>query len=125
MDPHSLKFLNDIGLVFENSDELQGQLISRDTLLNTEKYISIKDSIPQFKKLFSSSTLTSLHKNAEDSQKWPLINITRQILKQNNFKMIPIRKSDGLTPDKKKKYKRFFQIQKLKPIEEQLIPEGE
>jgi len=125
MDPLSLKFLNDIGLVFENSDELQGQLISRDTLLNTEKYVSIKDSIPQFKKLFSSSTLTSLHKNAEDSQKWPLINITRQILKQNNFKMIPIRKSDGLTPDKKKKYKRFFQIQKLKPIEEQLIPEGE
>ena len=120
MDPLSVKFLNNIGLVFEDPSGLDGQLISRDILLNTEKYNSIKDSIPEFKKLFSSSTLTSLHKNAEESQKWPLINITRQILKQNNFKMVPIRKSDGLTPDKKKKYKRFFQIQKLKQITEPL-----
>ena len=120
MDPLSVKFLNNIGLVFEDPSGLDGQLISRDMLLNTEIYNSIKDSIPEFKKLFSSSTLTSLHKNAEESQKWPLINITRQILKQNNFKMVPIRKSDGLTPDKKKKYKRFFQIQKLKQITEPL-----
>ena len=123
MDPLSVKFLNNIGLVFEDPSGLDGQLISRDILLNTEKYNSIKDSIPEFKKLFSSSTLTSLHKNAEESQKWPLINITRQILKQNNFKMVPIRKSDGLTPDKKKKYKRFFQIQKLKAIDEPLNSE--
>ena len=120
MDPLSVKFLNTIGLVFEDPAGLDGQLIPRDMLLNTEVYNSIKDSIPEFKKLFSSSTLTSLHKNAQESQKWPLINITRQILKQNNFKMVPIRKSDGLTPDKKKKYKRFFQIQKLKQITEPL-----
>ena len=120
MDPLSVKFLNTIGLVFEDPAGLDGQLIPRDMLLNTEVYNSIKDSIPEFKKLFSSSTLTSLHKNAQESQKWPLINITRQILKQNNFKMVPIRKSDGLTPDKKQKYKRFFQIQKLKQITEPL-----
>jgi hypothetical protein len=123
MDSLSVKFLNNIGLVFEDTAGLDGQLISRDMLLNTEKYNSIKDTIPEFKKLFSSSTLTALHKNAEEAQKWPLINITRQILKQNNFKMVPIRKSDGLTPDKKKKYKRYFQIHKLKAIGEQQISE--
>ena len=38
------------------------------------------------------------------TQRWPLINIVRQILKQYNFLFEPIRKSDGYTEDGKKKY---------------------
>jgi len=114
MNPITIKFLNNIGLHFDDDKILDGMLIPRDILINPNKYEEIKKDIPELKKLFSSSNLTSLHQNAEESQKWPLINITRQILRRCNYKMDPIRKSDGIDPHtKKKKYKRYFKINKL------------
>ena len=107
------QFLNKVGIEFENVEQLDGQLIPRDILLNTDLYEEIKKDIPELKKLFSSSSHTSLHKNAEESQKWPIINITRQILKSCNFDMEPIRKSDGKTKDGKKRFKRYFKISKI------------
>ena len=107
------EFLNKVGIEFENVEQLDGQLIPRDILLNTDLYEEIKKDIPELKKLFSSSSHTSLHKNAEESQKWPIINITRQILKSCNFDMEPIRKSDGKTKDGKKRFKRYFKISKI------------
>ena len=68
--------------------------------------------------MFSSSFLTSLHKDAEKKQKWPLLNLVRQILKVNDYRMKPIRKSDGKTKLGKKKYIRFFLIEKLKKTKE-------
>ena len=122
MNPITVKFLNNIGLVFTDTNSLNGQLIPRDILLNPNKYEEIQKDIPELKKIFSSSTLTSLHQNANESQKWPLINITRQLLKQSDYKMEPIRKADGIDPiTKKKKYKRFFQIQPIKSIIEKDI----
>ena len=107
------EFLNKVGIEFENVEQLDGQLIPRDILLNTDLYEEIKKDIPELKKLFSSSSHTSLHKNAEESQKWPIINITRQILKSCNFDMEPIRRSDGKTKDGKKRFKRYFKISKI------------
>ena len=107
------KFLNKVGIEFENVEQLDGQLIPRDILLNKDLYEEIKKDIPELKKLFSSSSHTSLHKNAEESQKWPIINITRQILKSCNFDMEPIRRSDGKTKDGKKRFKRYFKISKI------------
>ena len=106
-------FLNKVGIEFENVEQLDGQLIHRDILLNKDLYEEIKKDIPELKKLFSSSSHTSLHKNAEESQKWPIINITRQILKSCNFDMEPIRRSDGKTKDGKKRFKRYFKITKI------------
>ena len=54
--------------------------------------------------------MTSLQKNADKSQKWPLLNFVRQILNTYGYKMEPIRKSDGYTLEGVKKYKRYFQI---------------
>jgi hypothetical protein len=62
------------------------------------------------KKYLSSTHLTSLQKSANLNQKWPLLNLVRQILKCYKFKMKPIRKSNGYSPDGKKLYKRFFLI---------------
>ena len=107
------QFLNKVGIEFENVEQLDGQLIHRDILLNKDLYEEIKKDIPELKKLFSSSSHTSLHKNAEESQKWPIINITRQILKSCNFDMEPIRRSDGKTKDGKKRFKRYFKITKI------------
>ena len=56
--------------------------------------------------------MTSLQQNADKVQRWPLLNIVRQILSRYNFKMVPIRKSDGYTLDGVKKYKRFFQLER-------------
>jgi hypothetical protein len=73
--------------------------------------------------MFSSSMLTSLQTNAPKKQKWPLLNLVRQILKSNDYKMEPIRKSAGYTKDGKKIYKRFFLIKKFKVIPKNLNEE--
>ena len=83
-------------------------------LLNDSIYADIKKRIPELKKLFSSSAMTSLQESAETTQKWPLLNLVRQILTIYNYQMEPIRKSDGYTLEGIKKYKRFFQIKKIK-----------
>lgn len=93
-------------------EELNGMIISRETLLSDEKYEEIKTIIPSLKKLYSSSFMTCLQKNAEKTQKWPLLNLIRQILSVYGYIMMPIRKSDGYTIDGVKKYRRFFLIKK-------------
>ena len=100
----------------EDISELNGILIPRELLINDSKYEIVKEYLVKLKKhkLFSSSFLTSLHKDADKKQKWPLLNLVRQILKVNNYRMKPIRKSDGKTKLGKKKYLRFFLIEKLK-----------
>ena len=54
--------------------------------------------------------MTCLQKNADKSQKWPLLNLVRQILNVYGYKMVPIRKADGYTLEGIKKYKRYFQV---------------
>jgi hypothetical protein len=103
--------LNECGIIFENENELNGMLIPRESLLDITKYDNIKSKITELKKLLSSSYLTSLQKNAEKQQKWPLLNLVRQILTKHKYNMNPIRKSDGYILDGIKKFKRFFQIQ--------------
>ncbi len=112
------EFLNKCSIVFDDYAQLDGMLVPRDVLLSKDKYESIKEDIDKMKKLYSSGSLTSLQKNAMENQKWPLLNLVRQILKSNNYKMDPIRKSNGYTKEGKKKYLRFFAIKKLKTKQE-------
>lgn len=111
-------FLNDCNIVFESFDTLDGMLISRDILLDVKKYESVKTHITELKKSYSSSSLTSLQSTALKKQRWPLLNLVRQILKMNDYNMKPIRKSNGYTQDGKKKYVRYFLINKLELMEE-------
>ena len=106
-------FLNKCSIVFDDYSQLDGMLIPRDVLLSKEKYESIKEDIEKMKKLYSSGSLTALQKNAMENQKWPLLNLVRQILKSNNYKMDPIRKSNGYTKEGKKLYKRLFLLKKI------------
>ena len=116
MDKESKYILFLIGINFEILNELDGFLIPREQLLNDKKYDEVKKYIPLLKKNFNSSFMTSLQKNADKVQKWPLLNLVRQILSFYNYKMEPTRKSDGYTLEGVKKYKRFFQIKKNKII---------
>jgi hypothetical protein len=106
------EILHEIGIKFENEEQIIGILIPRENLLDTTKYENIKDKIPELKNVFSSSALTSLQKDADKTQKWPLLNLIRQILAMYGFHLIPVRKSDGYTLDGVKKFKRYFQIEK-------------
>jgi hypothetical protein len=101
-----------IGIEFNEIEDLNGLTIWREQLLSDTKYDEIKKNLPELKKIYSSSFMTSLQKNADKSQKWPLLNLVRQILNVYDYKMEPIRKSDGYTLEGVKKYKRFFLIKK-------------
>lgn len=110
MDNETKIILKNVGLVFETLNELNGALIPREQFLSDDKYDEIKKLIPDLKKNYSSSLMTSLQKTAEKTQRWPLLNLVRQILNNYNYKMVPIRKAYGYTLDGIKKYKRFFLI---------------
>ena len=113
MNEITKKILINIGIIFNEETELDNYLLPREQLLNNFKYEEIKILIPELKKHYTASFMTSLQKNAEINQRWPLINLIRQLLNALRYKMIPIRKSDGYTVDGVKKYKRFFQITKI------------
>jgi hypothetical protein len=116
MDEYSKKIFATSGISFENISDLDGLMIPREQLLTDSKYDEIKNIIPELKKVYSSSFMTGLQRNADKNQKWPLLNLIRQILNTYNYDMEPIRKSDGYTLEGVKKYKRFFQIKKHKQI---------
>ena len=106
-------FLNKVGIPFERPEDLEYQIISREILLDKKVYKKVYDEIPVLKNYLKSSNCTCLHSNAETIQRWPLLNIIRQILRNYNYKMEPLRKAEGYTEDGKKIYRRYFLICKL------------
>ena len=120
MNEHCKKILNLSGIQFDSIYQLDNLLIEREIMMDYDlkKYSTVKDNIKDIKIIVSSSNLTSLHENAQKKQRWPLLNLVRQILRYYNFDMIPIRKSDGYTLDGVKKFKRYFHIQKQEKDEE-------
>ena len=102
-----LDFLKICNVDCSTFNEINGTQIPREQLLNTDTYNKAKDYIPTFKKKASSSYLTCLQSNAEAKQKWPLINILRQILKIYNYDLQPKRLANGYTKTGKKLYKRI------------------
>ena len=117
-DKHNkmINFLNKATIVCNNINDLNGMLIPREIFMNEERYKNIKEDIPELKKIFSSSYLTSLQETAQDKQRWPLLNLIRQLLRSCNYKLTPKRISDGYTLDGKKKYKRMFIVEKMRVI---------
>lgn len=112
-------FLHDCNIVFEDFNHLDGMLIPREMLIDQKKYDNVKEHVSKLKEVFSSSALTSLQKDAKTKQKWPLLNLVRQILRTNDYGMEPKRKSNGYDDDGKKKYLRFFIIHK-KTVKEEI-----
>lgn len=120
MDEVSKEFLEKLHI---DSDKLDGQLILRDTLLNDAMYDELFPRIKELKSVFSSSYMTSLQVSAKQTQKWPLLNLVRQILHTYQYNMKPIRKSDGYTPEGVKKFKRYFMIESKLPTKTVVVDE--
>jgi hypothetical protein len=114
-------FLNKCGLVCASFSNIEHLVIPRELLLHEDKYLNLKDYIAIFKKQFSSSYLTALQNTALRKQKWPLLNLVRQILKSYYFKLTPKRLCDGYTKDKKKKFRRVFVIEKIAEVNNKIF----
>ena len=110
MDSLVVDIFNVIGVKCDSISSLNGQTIPREQFLDTSKYEQIQEKLCELKKYLSSSSLTSLQNTAGLMQKWPILNLTRQLLKTYHYGMEPIRKSDGYDQDGKKKYRRYFII---------------
>jgi len=79
MDDDIKKFLNKCNITYTDISRLNGILIPRETLLNEKLYQDIQCEINVIKKYFSSSSMTSLQQTAKETQKWPLLNLVRQV----------------------------------------------
>ena len=110
MDVLVIEIFNIIGIKCDTINELNDQLIPREIFLNTKRYEEIQTKLGELKKFLSSSSLTSLQNTAGLIQKWPVLNLTRQLMKTYHYTMEPVRKSDGYDEDGKKKYRRYFMV---------------
>tara|TARA_Y100001935_G_C17273202_1_gene493145 strand:+ start:554 stop:964 length:411 start_codon:yes stop_codon:yes gene_type:complete len=101
------------GVKCDNINDLDGLIIPREILLNKHNYEAVYENIGLLKNVFSSSFHTSLQSSAAEKQKWPLLNLVRQILKSYGYILEPKRICDGYDKNKKKKYKRIFYVKKF------------
>tara|TARA_Y100001970_G_scaffold228967_1_gene283812 strand:- start:3922 stop:4269 length:348 start_codon:yes stop_codon:yes gene_type:complete len=95
-----------------NIEEIDGMVFQREIFLNDELYTNLINEIKILKNIFNTSELNCLHKNAKENQRWPLLNLMRQILKSLNYKMVPKRICDGYK-NGKKQFKRLFIIESI------------
>jgi hypothetical protein len=110
IDDCVVDLLQKSGFIFTDLNHLHGVMILRDILLDPEIYKNVQENIMIIKTVFSSSHHTCLQSSALEKQKWPLLNLIRQILKLYNYVLEPKRVCDGYDENKKKKYKRYFVI---------------
>ena len=110
---HVKIFLHKCKIDIDSLEDLDKMVIARELLINDDNYNNVKEDISVLKQMFNSSFLTSLQSTATINQKWPLLNLVRQILKCCNYKMTPKRLSAGYSKEGKKLYKRIFIIEKI------------
>ena len=97
----------------EEVSELTNLTIQRDILLHKNTKQKFLDLIPEFKLVYKSSYLNCLHDNSIYKQKFPAINIMRQVLKCNYLSLTPKIVSNGYEKvTGKKKVSRIFTIEK-------------
>jgi hypothetical protein len=100
-----------INYTIETKEDLFKLLISQKYLRSDEFKYKINKIIPKLKKQYNSHKLTCLHKNSLDKQKFPTINLIRQILKCNNLKLKPHVVCKGYYKSTNKKiFERYFVI---------------
>ena len=93
--------------------DLYNLTIQRDTLLQKNNKEKIMDLIPQLKLVYKSSYLNCLHDNSIYKQKFPAINLVRQVLKCHHLALTPKIVSNGYEKvTGKKRVNRVFIIQK-------------
>lgn len=108
-------------LHIEPQELTDGLIIERDMLVSKDKYEALKPHIVELKKIFSSKCMTSMHACAEYNQKWPCLNLVRQVLKRMGYDIEPERRCAGRDEDGKKIFERFFRLHKRENVPDELI----
>jgi hypothetical protein len=109
-----IQMFSELSIKISNIEDLDNMQLSRDIFLDTELHKNLINYVPYLKKYLKSSMLTSLHDNSIIKQKFPSINIFRQILKCQGYKMTPFIVSNGYQKNNGKKViKRFFSINRI------------
>jgi hypothetical protein len=100
---------------FETIDELIEIEIEKNDITNKEVCEHFQKYQEKLKNLgYKTGNLTSLHKNNQSKQKWPSVNMLRQILKCNKLHLKPLVKSYGY--DKSNGKKNTIRYYIIKPI---------
>jgi hypothetical protein len=105
-------------LHIEEHELKDGLVIERDLLVSKEKYEALKPHIVELKKIFSSKCMTSMHACAEYNQRWPCLNLVRQVLKRMGYDIEPERRCAGRDEAGKKIFERFFRLRKRENVSE-------
>lgn len=113
MENSVITIFKQCGIELDEDNNIKEQIIERDIFLSNKLYQTMETYISKIKQHMSSSSLTSLQETAQQSQKWPLLNLVRQLLKVYRYSLIPIRKSNGYDKNGKKLYRRVFLIRKM------------
>lgn len=121
IDSLKLEILKDlfniINISITDKNDLINIEIERDILLEEPFYSYAIDYKKHIKKkynhIYSSNYYNFIHNNSNTKQKFPSINLLRQILKSNNFKLFPYYKSFGYNDSGKKLVRRYFTIKLL------------
>lgn len=116
MDGLVMSIFATIGVQCKDLKELDGQLVPREVFLDAARYERVQPKLASLKKFLSSSALTSLQNTAGLVQRWPSINLARQLLKIYDYSMEPVRRSDGYDDDGKKRYRRYFLIRRVRDV---------
>ena len=106
------KLLKIINISVNNKDHLDNITFERDILIDSDTVEKYYELIPELKIHYNSDTLTCLHKNSTQKQKFPAVNMLRQILRCNSFKLKPKVVSLGYV-NHIKVIKRYFTIIKV------------
>ena len=118
MDNSNFELIKDIFNIIEKPITCETDLVNmtlNQKYLCSEKFKeNIITMIPKLKHKYKSHKLTCLHNNSLDKQKFPTINMIRQILKCNNLKLEPYVVCNGYEKNTNHKIcERFFLIKKL------------
>ena len=92
-DSMNFKLIQEIFLVIKKDidrrEDLLDLSLNHKYLRNEEFKSEMIKLIPKLKKKYKSHNLTCLHSNSLDKQKFPVINMIRQILKCNRLRLEP------------------------------------
>ena len=103
--------MNIIGINVSNETDLFGVLIDRDMLLRVDIEHKLSSMIDTLKIKYKSSKLNCLHKTRDHKQKFPGINLIRQIFRCNGYHLKPVVYSRGYCKHNGKKItERHFKI---------------
>ena len=119
-----VKLLNLMNIKCDTIEEALGTIIEQNELKYFELDKKCFQYVEELKKFYKSNMLNCLHKNSLSKQRFPAVNMLRQILKCNDIKLRPFNVCQGYNKSTGNKIvKRFYKIMTMKDYNEEKMKE--